>query len=123
MRSNKNYFPNINFNESAFLPPLSYTKLLFEDNQSWRFQLGQSHAVTVFEILEQIIQYLQMPDSDQDVQATLANTTSPFNPQREIRYPGVHLPTKRIDILRGRRTFNGLTPVRGYDNCWFVHIA
>jgi hypothetical protein len=121
MRANRNYFPNVNFNTSAFLPPLSYATILFNDDQRWSFKLAQSHGVTVWEVLEQIIQYLQMPDATQDLQAMRASATP--NPQREIRYPSTLPGAKRIDMLRGRRMFKGLTPASHGDNCWFVNIA
>jgi len=76
----------------------------------------------VYEVLEQIIHYLQMPDGMQDVQSIRANYIA-SNPQREIRYPSTHPGGKRIDVLRGRRMFKGLSPARDGDNCWFVNIA
>jgi len=121
MRANKSYFPNVDFNTSAFLPPLPYATLLFGDDQRWSFKIAQSHGVNVCEILEQIIQYLQMPDTIQDVQGVRASATP--NPQREIRYPSTFSGAKRIDMLRGRRTFKGLTPAPYGDNCWFVNVA
>ncbi|KIM38606.1 hypothetical protein M413DRAFT_419961 [Hebeloma cylindrosporum] len=119
MRANKSYFANVDFNAPAFFPTLSYATLLFRDYQRWSITISEPHGVTVWDVLEQIFQYLQRPDAVQDVQAL----RSISNPQGEARYSRTNSLAKRIEIFRGRQTFKGLTPAGYGDNCWFVDIA
>ncbi|KAF9529820.1 hypothetical protein CPB83DRAFT_236387 [Crepidotus variabilis] len=121
--STYNYHPSMS--SSAFHPSMTYTDITIHGPVKWSFRIHTPHALTVYDVLNQLYHYLQGSDGRHDGLSSRMKPTQMSvgdyrnqNPQRGLYGDGV----KRLDLLGPRHFLAGLDSAPG-DNAWNVYLS
>lgn len=119
------FMPNMNV--PAVHPPVTYIQLLIIVQPfKWSVNIHVPGPVTVFQVVQQLSEYLQGYENAQDLQKSKVQIPSGYNQPPSIRdqnHPnGFHSGKRRIDLLGRHRIFRGLSPGPGPNCAWVVHL-
>ncbi|KAF8801539.1 hypothetical protein BYT27DRAFT_7341865 [Phlegmacium glaucopus] len=120
-----NYMPNMN--DSAVHPPVTFMQVFIVVQPfKWPVNIQSYGPVSVYQVLQQLQEYLQGYPSPQDHQRSKLGgcNVSQSDRFREQSNPNrFHSGQKRLDLLGRHRIFRGLSPEPGPNRSWIVHLS